>query len=162
MNRPTNTANEKALARECEGSGKCATNKTHLSSKEGAQLRLDLDGEHATGAILPFPVRQRRATSTSETSPDKKPGTKLAAMLREFLKGRNLNRFEAEFHHDHCLHSTVSTLQNDYGILIARRGETVPCLRGRSTVRCVRYWLDTAPDNILAARALLAMLEKRA
>lgn len=161
MDWTTNITNEKALARECEGSGKCATNKTHFSSKEVAQLRLDLD-EHAAGALLPFPVRQRQATSTTETLPDKKPGTKLAAMLREFLNGRNLNRFEAESHHDHCLHSTVSTLQNAYGILIARKSETVPCLRGRSSVRCARYWLDTAPDNISAARALLAMLEKRA
>ena len=92
---------------------------------------------------------------------DKKPlrtGTKLETILRVFLRGVSLNRFQAEDHHDHCLHSTVSTLQNGFGILIARKSETVPCLHGRSTVRCMRYWLDTAPDNLVAARALLGTL----
>ena len=79
-------------------------------------------------------------------------------MLALIVQGCNLNRFEAEDHHDHCLHSTVSTLQNGYGIKIGRVSETVPCLRGRSTVSCKRYWLDTNPDNIAAARALLSML----
>jgi hypothetical protein len=92
---------------------------------------------------------------------DDKPRSKLENMLRIFMRGASLNRFEAEDHHDHCLHSTVSTLQNDYGILIARKSETVPCLGGRSTTRCSRYWLDTSPDNLAAARALLAMLEAK-
>lgn len=93
---------------------------------------------------------------------DDKPGSKIAAVLGLFIRGYTLNRFEAEDHNDHCLHSTVSTLQNVYGIKIARQSETVPCLRGRSSVRCMRYWLDTSHNNITAARELLSMLEKRA
>jgi hypothetical protein len=84
--------------------------------------------------------------------------TKIEAILRILVSGTSLNRFDAERHHDHCLHSTVSTVQ-DFGIVIDRRWETVPCLRGRSTVRCKRYWLNTSPDNIAAARALLAIWE---
>ena len=92
----------------------------------------------------------------------RKPRTKLATILREFVKGRNMNRFEAEAHNDHCLHSTVSTLKNSYGIQIDRMFETVPCVRGRAVVRCKRYWLDTTTDNITAAWALLSALEKHA
>jgi len=85
-------------------------------------------------------------------------GSKIETILRVFLRGISLNRFEAESHHDHCLHSTVSTLQNGFGILISRQSEVVPCLHGSSTVRVNRYWLDTAPDNLAAARALLGMM----
>lgn len=81
--------------------------------------------------------------------------TKLQTILGLFVHGYNLNRFEAENYHDHCLHSTVSSLQNGYGIVIGRVSETVKCLHGQATVRVKRYWLDTAPDNIAAARALL-------
>lgn len=124
------------------------------------QLHLDLDGRHAA-AIAPLAARPARPCLTNKPLLHDKPRTKVEVILRLFVMGRNLNRFEAEDHHDHCLHSTVSTLQNDYGIKIARQFETVPCLRGRSTVPCKRYWLDTSPDNLAAARVLLAMLEGR-
>ena len=161
MNRPTNTANEKALARECEGSKKCATNTADFIPKDAAQFRLDLDDKHAAAAALPAARPARPCLTSKPLLPDK-PRSKLETILRLFKMGRNMNRFEAEDHHDHCLHSTVSTLQNVYGIKIARQSETVPCLRGRSSVRCMRYWLDTSHDNITAARELLSMLEKRA
>ena len=93
---------------------------------------------------------------------DDEPGSKIAAILGLFVRGYTLNRFEAEAHNDHCLHSTVSSLQNDYGILIDRVSEKVPCLRRRKTVPVKRYWLDTTPANTAAARALLDQLEKRA
>jgi hypothetical protein len=83
--------------------------------------------------------------------------SKLATVLGLFIRPISLNRFEAESHHDHCLHSTVSSLE-DYGVKIARRWETVPCLGGAATVRCKRYWLDTTADNIAFSRALLAAL----
>ena len=140
-----------------------ATNSVSHADSTGsdpAQLHLDLDGQHA--AAPRTARRPARRISTSATLPNDKPGTKLKTILLQFVMGRNMNRFEAENHHDHCLHSTVSTLQNDYSILIARQSETVPCLRGRSSVRCMRYWLDTSPNNIAAARALLSTLEKRA
>lgn len=120
------------------------------------QLQLDLDTDfhfqHVLDA-LPAEINLRS---------NRKPRTKLATILRLFVMGRNLNRFEAEAHNDHCLHSTVSTLQNGYGIKITRMFEMVPCLRGRRRVRCKRYWLDTSQANITAAWALLSMLEKRA
>jgi hypothetical protein len=140
-----------------------ATNSVSHADSTGsnpAQLHLDLGGKPATAP--PNARRPARRISTSATPQNDKPGTKLKTILLQFLIGRNMNRFEAEQHHDHCLHSTVSTLQNDYGILIARQSETIPCLRGRSSVRCMRYWLDTRPDNITAARALLSILESRA
>jgi hypothetical protein len=81
---------------------------------------------------------------------------KVAAILAVMLQGVTLNRFEAEGYHDHCLHSTVSTLQNGYGIKIDRVTEVVPCLRGQRKTRCRRYWLLKTPENLDAARALLA------
>jgi hypothetical protein len=83
--------------------------------------------------------------------------TKLEAMLRVFASGKSLNRFEAEHHHDHCLHSTVSTLEKGFGIVVDRLWERVPCLGGRSTVRCKRYWLRPTPENIARVHVLLKL-----
>jgi hypothetical protein len=83
--------------------------------------------------------------------------SKVATILALFVKGLNLNRFEAESHHDHCLHSTVSSLEG-YGVRIARSWETIPCLGGKATVRCKRYWLESSIENIAFARAMLTML----
>ncbi|WP_198111541.1 hypothetical protein [Inhella proteolytica] len=84
------------------------------------------------------------------------PYAKVARILYLFaVKGVSLNRFEGERHHDHCLHSTVSTLQNQHGILIDRVTETVPCLGGRKQTRCRRYWLRPSPENVGKALALL-------
>ena len=118
------------------------------------QLHLDLG--------INFPFQQIVNALPLNIGVGRKPRTKLATILREFVKGRNMNRFEAEAHNDHCLHSTVSTLQNNYGVQIGREFESIPCLRGRSRVRCKRYWLDTSADNTTAARVLLAYLERRA
>ena len=82
--------------------------------------------------------------------------TKIETILRVFVPGASLNRFEAERHHDHCLHSTVASLEG-YGITIGRQWEKVPCLGGRAWVRCKRYWLERQPDNVAAAQALLAV-----
>lgn len=68
--------------------------------------------------------------------------TKTRRVLEFFLNGKSANRFEAERKlHDHCLHSTVSTLQSLYGIKVSRKGETVPGYQGNPT-RCCRYWID--------------------
>lgn len=88
----------------------------------------------------------------------KRRKSKVATILTLFIQGKNLNRFEAERHHDHCLHSTVSSLEG-YGVNIARHWERVPCLGGEATVRCKRYWLETSMENIAFARAVLAVLE---
>jgi hypothetical protein len=95
--------------------------------------------------------------SDTPDDPQKTTRSKLATILSLFVRGHNLNRFEAENHHDHCLHSTVSSLE-DRGIRIARQWERVPCVGGKLTVRCKRYWLDTAMDNRAAAQQLLSMI----
>lgn len=146
--RTTNTTNEKALGRESEGYMKRTVNVCDFNPPDADQLSLDLDSQRD----------KRGGEPSSPLRRGDKPRSKLETMLALFVQGRNFNRFEAENHHDHCLHSTVSTLQNGYGIKIDRVSETVPCLRGRSTVTCKRYWLDTSPDNITAARALLGMM----
>lgn len=92
--------------------------------------------------------------------PGKAAPTKLLTMLLLLLSGRSLNRFEAERHHDHCLHSTVASIEG-YGVKVARIWERVPCLHGRATTRCKRYWLARDADNVLAARALAAQLGGR-
>jgi hypothetical protein len=86
--------------------------------------------------------------------------TKLATILGLLVSGRSLNKFEAEHHHDHCLNTTISTLQNRHGIQIERERETVPCLKGVASTNVSRYWLNTEPDNIKRARDLLAKLER--
>jgi hypothetical protein len=88
--------------------------------------------------------------------------TKLATILRLLVNGKSLNRFEAEHHHDHCLHSTVSTLQNEHAITIERKFETVRCNASKDCrTRVCRYWLGTSPENIQRARVLLAYMEHR-
>lgn len=86
--------------------------------------------------------------------------TKWQRVLKAFLSGRTFNRFEAEHAlNDHCLHSTVSTLQ-EMGISIQRQFETVPGYMGIPTRVC-RYWLDTSADNLKRAMALLPQYKLR-
>lgn len=82
--------------------------------------------------------------------------TKLATILSILASGKSLNRFEAETFHDHCLNTTVSILQNGYGILIDRARETVPCLGGKDRVSVNRYWLNSDPENVKLARETLS------
>lgn len=81
--------------------------------------------------------------------------TKMATILLRFWAGARMTRFDAEHHHDHCLHSTISTLEG-YGIVFDRRWESVPCMGGTALVRCKRYWLRETPENRDTTRTLLA------
>ena len=73
----------------------------------------------------------------------KTPSKKKRVLLA--LCERSFNRFEAERQlHDHCLHTTVSTLQNNHDIEVSRKFETVPGYMGIKTKVC-RYWI--APDQ---------------
>lgn len=75
-------------------------------------------------------------------------------VLSAFLDERTFNRFEAEHQlNDHCLHSTVSTLQ-DMGVTILREFETVPGYQGIPTRVC-RYWLEQSEPNLRRASILL-------
>lgn len=98
---------------------------------------------------------------TDSGSGDDAPIGKHATILKAFVEGRSLNRFEAEALHDHCLNSTVSALQNNFGIVIDRHRETVPCFNGKASARVNRYRLNTKPDNIKRARDELARMTKQ-
>lgn len=68
--------------------------------------------------------------------------TKTARVLEAFMTGRSYNRFQAETQlHDHCLHSTVSTIQKKHRIAINRKFETVRGYQGIPT-QCCRYWIE--------------------
>lgn len=68
------------------------------------------------------------------------------------LTERSYNRFEAErLLHDHCLHATVSTLQNKHDIEVCRKFETVPGYQGAETHVC-RYWI--ASEHVESALRL--------
>ena len=93
---------------------------------------------------------------TQYTEKDSKPETKIKRVLRALSKGQSFNRFEAERAlHDHALHSTVSTLQNSYGLSIHRQFETVPGFKGCPTRVC-RYWI--APEYREQAEKLIDRL----
>lgn len=100
-------------------------------------------------------------TNTKHGDSKAPKSTNLATILAVLVSGRSLNRFEAEHHHDHCLNSTISALQNTHGTGTERERESVPCLGGMSTVSVNRDWLNTKPDNVKRARDLLAHLERK-
>jgi hypothetical protein len=102
------------------------------------------------GMLDDFEQRQLRNRNTSP-----RPPLKWQRVLEAFVAGRSYNRFEAERAlNDHCLHSTVSSLQ-DMGVAIHRESETVPGYQGCPTV-VRRYWL--APASRMRALALLGKL----
>jgi hypothetical protein len=84
-----------------------------------------------------------------------RPPRKWVRILSAFVRGENLNRFEAlKRYHDTCLHSTVAGLENR-GVMIERKDEKVPGYMGIPTHVC-RYWL--APGQLQAALRLLGEL----
>lgn len=83
-----------------------------------------------------------------------RPACKWKRVLAALVLGRNYNRFEAEKAlNDHCLHSTISTLQ-DKGITVLREFETVPGFRGIPT-QVKRYWIG--PESLPVALDLLGV-----
>lgn len=84
---------------------------------------------------------------------------KIHRVLRALASGRSFNRFEAErVLHDHCLHTTVASIQRDYGISVYREMETVPGYEGIPTRVC-RYRL--LPGELKRAQALLAVISRK-
>ena len=78
---------------------------------------------------------------------------KWVRVLQAFVTGRTWNRFEAARElSDHCLHSTVATIQAK-GVPIARRTEKVAGYLGSQT-ECCRYWLE--PVNYGVAITVLS------
>jgi len=96
-------------------------------------------------------------TDSSVDISSKATPLKWQRVLAALETGASFNRFEAErILHDHCLHSTVSTIQK-MGVTIMRRMETVRGYHGMATSVC-RYWL--APES--RARALILLGDNRA
>lgn len=92
-------------------------------------------------------------SETLQTNHITRPPIKWKRVLAALVSGKSFNRFEAERElHDHCLHSTVATIQSK-GVVIYRCDETVPGFQRIPTHVC-RYWL--APESRLCAMELLA------
>lgn len=89
---------------------------------------------------------QRQADSSPVAWAAQRTPRKWQRVLAAFLTGRSFNRFQAERPvedgglSDHCLHSTVSEIQ-EKGVVISRKFEKVPGYQNIPT-EVKRYWLD--------------------
>lgn len=97
---------------------------------------------------------QSQADITTTEAP-----SKISRVLAYLVTGKSLNRFEAERIGEHCLHSTISRLTNQYGLTVARKAESVPNNWG-SPCRVVRYWLGASERK--RAKVLLSFLSSSA
>lgn len=87
------------------------------------------------------------STKVAKLKPKKKAKPqKEVGMLKRFVKGKSYHRFTAERLGDHCLHSTVSSLQKSFGVYFDRRRIEVPNRFG-STTRVMLYWLEDAQQE---------------
>ncbi|WP_054905021.1 hypothetical protein [Pseudomonas sp. NBRC 111144] len=84
-----------------------------------------------------------------------KPPSKIARVLAYMLHDGSLQRFEAERLGDHCLHSTISSLANGYGLKFQRQLERVPNHWGEPCT-VTRYALPASERR--RASAVLEML----
>jgi len=78
-------------------------------------------------------------------------GSKKFTIIQYLLKGGSLNRFEAELIGDHCLHTTISVISNEYGFEVPRKMEKVPNRFGGMT-SVKRYWFS---DNDMKIAELI-------
>lgn len=102
----------------------------------------------------PLAATSGQGTNNSRRAHPTKPPQKWKRVLAAMAEGRSFNRFEAEcVLNDHCLHSTVSTIQAK-GVQIERRDEVVPGYQ-RIPTHVRRYWL--APENTENALNLLRL-----
>ena len=96
--------------------------------------------------------------NTANTITPKRP-TKLERVLSYLSTGRSLNRFDAEkLVSDHCLHSTMSAIQNGHSIKYQSKTETVPGWDNAPT-QVSRYWL--CEESQSKAKALIRIMQKR-
>ncbi len=87
-----------------------------------------------------------------------KAPSKITRVLTHLLYSGSLNRFEAERIGDHCLHSTISSLANSYGLFFKRTQEKAPNNWG-APCDVTRYSL---PDcEHCRAQSVLLLLSQR-
>lgn len=91
-------------------------------------------------------------TNHAEHSTRTKPPGKLDSMFARFATGDRLHRFQAEKIGDHCLHTTVSSLQAKYSLKFSRQWVKVSNRFGSDT-RVMMYWLEG--DNLLRAQKVM-------
>jgi hypothetical protein len=83
--------------------------------------------------------------------------TKIERVLQAFANGKSLHRFEAFHLRDTCLHSTVSTLQQKYGMAFTKRRIIVT--RQNDDVSVMEYLL--CPSSYDAAIRVLEHMRQR-
>ncbi len=82
-----------------------------------------------------------------------KKKSELAAFIDRGQRGYNTFEASRELG-DSCLHTSVSTYENQHGLKVSRRWETVRNRFGTNT-RVMRYWLEG--DSIEKAHQLVRM-----
>ncbi|MEE1922494.1 hypothetical protein V0R50_07035 [Pseudomonas sp. 148P] len=97
---------------------------------------------------------EKRSQSQGDITTSKPP-SKIARVLAYMLNDGSLQRFEAERLGDHCLHSTISSLANGYGLKFQRQLERVPNHWGEPCT-VTRYTLPAGERR--RASAVLEML----
>ncbi|WP_213879211.1 hypothetical protein [Pseudomonas sp. dw_358] len=102
------------------------------------------------------PQSKQASPSQGDITTGKAP-SKIARVLQHMLYDGSLIRFEAERLGDHCLHSTISSLANSYGLKFQRQLERVPNHWGEPCT-VTRYTLP--PSEHRRARNVLSMLCK--
>lgn len=103
--------------------------------------------ESETGGGRPSPARdekylKQRISRKNSSMPDAKLYRTLAYLLEQSSQGQAVTRFDAERMGDHCLNSTISTLQKRLGLAISRRRTKLDGQWG--PIYCKEYWLDEA------------------
>ena len=101
------------------------------------------------------PNKKKPSGSGKHQRVHQKIGTKKFSIIRHFLKGLSLNRFEAEGLGDHCLNSTISALSSQHGLEFPRRWVKVPNRFGGETL-CKEY--TTSDDDKLKINKFLEVL----
>lgn len=104
------------------------------------------------------PPSKQASPSQGDITTGKAP-SKIARVLEHLLYDGSLQRFEAERLGDHCLHSTISSLANGYGLKFQRQLERVPNHWGEPCT-VTRYTLPASERR--RARIVLDMLCKPA
>lgn len=105
-----------------------------------------------------IPEEKRSQSQGNVSSTNTKAPSKISRVLGHLLRHGPLNRFEAERIGDHCLHSTISSLANGYGLAFKRIPEKVPNHWG---LPCdvIRYSLPRSERR--SAKLVLDMLSRK-